>query len=185
MDQRTEEHTNIITQLLKLYVSGQGDDPKTMVVGYLSALAEFETAYVSQAATNFNTGRVTGHNNAFRPTPAQLAQEARRVRDKDLDRVNRDKSIKGTLEYNPEAHDQASKDRVSEMMNDFIMSQKPKDRPKDFKSDKATAEMRETANAWLEEKEASKKSGGYEIKSEQMAKILYELENGIGYDPTR
>lgn len=188
MDQRTDEHTNIISQLLKLYVSGQGDDPKTMVVGYLSALAEFETMYVSQAATNFNQGRVTGHNNAFRPTPAQMAQEARRVRDKDLDKANRNKSISGTLEHKPSKHDEESKARVKAMMGNFIMSQKPKDRPNGYTStttnenDRLDAEQklsvlaRNRAGRARKAKVDPMHQSGFKIRSETLNLTINEIK---------
>ena len=62
----------------------EGTERQLMQV-YLMAVEDIPAGFVAMAAKRFIAGQVIGVNLTFRPTPPEMATEARRLRDKALD----------------------------------------------------------------------------------------------------
>ena len=75
--------------------------PAETAKSYMMALEGLPMECVSAAITGFHSGNVAGYNPAFRPSPPQIASEARRLRDLDLDRQNREKKLQAQIEAKP------------------------------------------------------------------------------------
>lgn len=87
----TDIHKARIQAIGALFIPGafprqeQEGTEKQLLDVYLIAVEDIHPGFVAMACKRFIQGRVEGVSVAFRPTPAQFAIEARRLRDKSLD----------------------------------------------------------------------------------------------------
>ena len=73
----TKAKKALILKMMRGFPSSQERITEGVVAAYLEAVAEIGLEAVDRSVTQFITGRVEGRNNAFLPTAAELASNAR------------------------------------------------------------------------------------------------------------
>lgn len=154
-DQDLKIRSRIISNLLAPFGQSASGSAEQIVGGYLAAIDGVETGYVAEAARRLLSGEATRPAPSFAPSPTELANEARRLRNNYLDKVNRDRLAQAQIEQRTEPLTEEEQERRRAFIASALRRMPQDDGPRrvpfsEMPQERAERELEELAKGRME-----------------------------------